>query len=117
MEPEGLFWLHGPEAPRQRLWPGTSAFEAVVRRGTGIGLDPREAIRCDFALVRTSLYDAWGGDSGPLALPSLLGYTDALSRERRPRNILLGFAGILDKAQLLLDYPNGTMALSFHPAQ
>jgi len=113
LDPEKLVWFPGDGSPPQPLWPGTAAFESVVRRGTGIGLSQQEAIRCDFALVHTRIIDAWGGDSGPLALPSLLGYTDDLPRERRPQNILLGFAGILDRATLLLDYPNATMALNF----
>ncbi len=61
--------------------------------------------------------DAWGGDSGPLALPSVLGYTGELPRERRPRNVFLGFAGILDRAKLVLDYPSGSFVLSFGASQ
>ena len=117
VDPDRLLWRSGMLAAPQPWPPGSSAFDAAIHRATGVGLGPEDAIRCDFALVRTRLYDPWGGDSGPLQLPSLLGHTDELPRGRRPANVVLGFAGVLDRARLSLDYANGSMHLTFPSAE
>jgi len=112
-DPDTLLWYPEATAYPTSCPPGTARFETTLHRGRGVGSSPDQAIRCLFTVVRACIQDSWGGDSGWLQIPMLLGQTAQLRRDQTPPDPLLGFAGILDRATLHFDYRSRTMTLDF----